>query len=57
MTAQKSPASLDDLIPAAPEGRFDGIRRPYSAEDVQRLRGSFPISHTLAERGAQKLWQ
>ncbi|MGO4388334.1 isocitrate lyase [Microvirga sp. 2YAF29] len=57
MTAQKSPASLDDLIPAAPKGRFDGIRRPYSAEDVQRLRGSFPISHTLAERGAQKLWQ
>jgi isocitrate lyase len=57
MTAQKSPASLDDLIPAAPEGRFDGIRRPYSAEDVQRLRGSFPIAHTIAERGAQKLWQ
>ncbi len=55
MTAQKSPAQ--DLIPAAPEGRFDGIRRPYSAEDVQRLRGSFPIAHTLAERGAQKLWQ
>lgn len=57
MTAQKSPASLNDLIPAAAEGRFDGIRRPYSAEDVQRLRGSFPIAHTLAERGAQKLWQ
>jgi isocitrate lyase len=55
MTAQNSPAN--DLISSAPEGRFDGIRRPYSAEDAHRLRGSFPIAHTLAERGAQKLWQ
>jgi isocitrate lyase len=57
MTAQTSPGSLQDLIPSAPEGRFDGVTRPYSAEDVLRLRGSFPIAHTLAERGAQKLWQ
>ncbi|KFG70333.1 isocitrate lyase [Microvirga sp. BSC39] len=45
------------MIPSAPQGRFDGVRRPYSAEDVQRLRGSVQIEHTLAERGAQKLWQ
>ncbi len=45
-----------DLVPNAPEGRFDGIQRPYSPEDVLRLRGSFSISHTLAERGANKLW-
>src|SRR5918993_2326961 len=57
MTAQTSPGSLQDLIPSAPEGRFDGVSRPYTAEDVLRLRGSFPIAHTLAERGAQKLWQ
>lgn len=57
MTTQPNPDSLQDLIPAAPRGRFDGIRRPYSAEDVARLRGSFPIAHTLAERGAQRLWQ
>lgn len=57
MNSQPNPGSLQDLIPAAPEGRFDGIRRPYSAEDVARLRGSFPIAHTLAERGAQRLWQ
>jgi isocitrate lyase len=57
MTAQKLPGSLQDLIPSAPEGRFNGVRRPYSAEDVLRLRGSFPIAHTLAERGAQRLWQ
>ncbi|EIM25262.1 isocitrate lyase [Microvirga lotononidis] len=57
MTSQPNPGSLQDLIPAAPTGRFDGVRRPYSAEDVARLRGSFPIAHTLAERGAQRLWQ
>ncbi|MBJ6127227.1 isocitrate lyase [Microvirga splendida] len=57
MTSQTSPASTNGLIPSAPKGRFDGIRRPYSAEDVQRLRGSVQIEHTLAERGAQKLWQ
>jgi isocitrate lyase len=49
--------SFEDLIPAAPKGRFDGIRRPYSPQDVVRLRGSFPISYTLAERGANKLWK
>ncbi|UZK65824.1 isocitrate lyase [Sphingomonas sp. M1-B02] len=47
---------LEDLIPA-PTGRFDGIVRPYSAEDVVRLRGSLPIEHTIARRGALKLWE
>src|SRR3981189_2304344 len=49
--------TFEDLVPSAPTGRFAGIRRPYSAADVVRLRGSFPISYTLAERGANKLWQ
>jgi isocitrate lyase len=57
MNTQPNPGSLQDLIPAAPAGRFDGIRRPYSAEDVARLRGSFPIAYTLAKRGAQRLWR
>src|SRR5688572_9623449 len=57
MTSQTSQASTNDLIPSALKGRLDGIRRPYSAEDVQRLRGSVQIEHTLAERGAQRLWQ
>ena len=48
--------SFEDLVPSAPAGRFAAIRRPYSPEDVVRLRGSFPISYTLAERGANKLW-
>ena len=36
--------------------RWRGIQRGYSAADVVRLRGSFPIEHTLARRGAEKLW-
>ena len=37
-------------------GRFDGIERPYSRKDVERLRGTIEIEHTLARRGAEKLW-
>jgi len=44
-------------VVSAPPGRFEGIARPYSADDVLRLRGSLPIEHTLARRGALKLWQ
>jgi isocitrate lyase len=36
--------------------RWKGIRRGYTAEDVVRLRGSVAIEHTLARRGAEKLW-
>lgn len=45
------------LVANAPEGRFDGITRPYSAEDVQRLRGSIEIRYSLAEKGANRLWE
>ena len=38
-------------------GRFDGITRTYSVADVQKLRGSVRIEHTLAQRGSRKLWQ
>ena len=48
--------SFDGCV-AAPAGRFDGIERPYSVEDVLKLRGSIPIEHTLARRGALKLWE
>ena len=48
--------SFDQCV-AAPPGRFDGIARPYSPEDVLRLRGSIPIEHTLARRGALRLWE
>src|SRR5207302_3627861 len=44
-------------VVAAPHGRFDGIARPYGIEDVLKLRGSVPVEHTLARRGALKLWE
>ena len=37
--------------------RWQGVTRPYSAEDVWRLKGSLDIAYTLAEVGATKLWQ
>jgi isocitrate lyase len=37
--------------------RWDGITRPYTPEDVVRLRGSVKIEYTLARMGAQRLWQ
>ena len=48
--------TFEDLVPA-PTGRFDGIVRPYSAADVEKLRGSITIEHTLARKGALRLWE
>src|SRR5438067_7559566 len=36
--------------------RWKGVKRTYTAADVVRLRGSLQIDHTLAKRGAEKLW-
>jgi len=51
--AQNPPVSEVDLQAS----RFHGITRPYSQEDVERLRGSVKIEHTLATRGAKRLWR
>jgi isocitrate lyase len=37
--------------------RWRAVKRDYTAEDVYRLRGSLVIEHTLAQRGAEKLWR
>ena len=39
------------------EIRWKGIERPYTAEEVVKLRGSVQIEHTLATRGAERLWK
>ena len=39
------------------DSRWKGVHRPFTAADVVRLRGSVAVEHTLARRGAQKLWQ
>jgi len=49
--------TFSSLVPNAPVGRFDGIERPYTPEEVERLRGSVVIANTLAERGANRLWE
>ena len=47
---------FSDLVPT-PARRFQGIERPYSPEDVAALRGSVKIEHSLARRGAERLWE
>jgi isocitrate lyase len=37
--------------------RWKGVERPYTAEDVMRLRGSIHVEHTLARMGAERLWE
>ncbi|HEY7400741.1 MAG TPA: isocitrate lyase [Actinomycetota bacterium] len=40
----------------ATDPRWRGVERPYTAEEVVRLRGSIRVDHTLARLGAEKLW-
>jgi isocitrate lyase len=46
---------FSSIVPAPP-GRFDGIDRPYTIAEVERLRGSVRVEHSLARRGAERLW-
>ena len=41
----------------ATDPRWRGIERPYSGEDVVRLRGSVRVEHTIARLGAERLWE
>ncbi|MGQ0675225.1 MAG: isocitrate lyase [Rhodospirillales bacterium] len=47
---------MDGLTTASDSERFRGIKRDYTEADVRRLSGSVRVAHTLAERGARKLW-
>src|SRR5258707_6357138 len=40
----------------ARDERWAGITRPYTEADVERLRGTLPVEHTLAAHGARRLW-
>jgi isocitrate lyase len=55
MTMNKDITKLQEEWRDSP--RWDGITRPYSAEDVVRLRGSIHIEHSLARHGAEKFWR
>jgi isocitrate lyase len=52
-----APAAEDLALEWATAPRWQGVARTYSAEDVIRLRGSVQEEHTLARRGAERLWQ
>ncbi len=54
LTRQQQAAALEKDWAENP--RWKGIKRTYSGDDVVRLRGSLQIEHTLAKRGAEKLW-
>ncbi len=51
-------AAAESPAPPHPDARrWDGVVRRYSRADVERLRGSVRIEHTLAQLGARKLWE
>jgi isocitrate lyase len=50
-------AQVDDAEQWKTNARWQGVRRPYSAADVDRLRGSVRVEHTLARLGADRLWK
>jgi isocitrate lyase len=52
----KSPNGKAPLTDWATSLRWRGIERPYTAEDVERLRGPVRVEHTLAQLGAERLW-
>jgi isocitrate lyase len=54
LTREQQMAALEKEWATNP--RWKGIQRGYTAADVVRLRGSVQIDHTLAKRGAEKLW-
>ena len=55
MPQEKKPADLEQQWNTDP--RWQGVERTYTAEDVERLRGSVQVRHTLAEHGAERLWK
>ena len=55
MAALESAAQLANTWKSDP--RWEGIQRPYTPEDVVRLRGTLPIEYTLARHGAELLWE
>src|SRR5437764_2484690 len=54
--AKNGKASKQEFNLAA-NPRWAGVTRPYTAEDIERLRGSLRIEYTLARNGAERLWE
>jgi len=57
-TDGESPRQQDrSRLGSAHKNRWSGVERPYTREDVRRLQGTLVPEHTLAKRGAEKLWE
>src|SRR5437016_11202092 len=52
-----APTSASGTTTMSDASRWEGIERTYTAEDVERLRGSVVPEHTLARLGAERLWE
>jgi malate synthase A len=58
LRAPASAAGEDGAAPAHPDPhRWEGVVRPYSRADVEKLQGTVRIEHTLAQLGARRLWE
>jgi isocitrate/methylisocitrate lyase len=58
MYQKYQPKSVEELKKEwSSDPRWEGVHRPYSAEDVDRLRGTFQHDHTIARMGAERLWE
>jgi isocitrate lyase len=58
MYQKYQPKSVEELKREwTSDPRWEGVHRPYTAEDVDRLRGTFQHDHTIARMGAERLWE
>ncbi|MBM4423879.1 MAG: isocitrate lyase [Chloroflexi bacterium] len=58
MYQKYQPKSIEELKKEwASDPRWENVHRPYTAEDVDRLRGTFQHDHTIARMGAERLWE
>jgi isocitrate lyase len=57
MTMNRDGRGLNLRLDWESNPRWTGVTRPYTEQDVERLRGSMAIEHTLARNGAERLWE
>ncbi len=57
MTASTQASAQQLTLDWTNNARWNGVSRPYTAEDVVRLRGTVHVEHSLARRGAERLWR
>ena len=56
MSKNNQPTAEQLKIEWANSPRWKGVTRPYTAEDVVKLRGTIQVEYSIARHGAEKLW-